>query len=166
MQILTDRKYNEIPEDILDKAKEKGTAIHFAAEVYNKTGYIGIDKEYEGYINAYIKWIKDFNINRKQIQSEIKFYNEILGYAGTIDMIYQKNIIIDIKTTYELDLDSVEVQTSAYKNGINNKEEYNIKKCCVLRLKNDGNYEYIKLKDRYNIFLSCLTLYNFINKEK
>ena len=94
LQIITDKKYSEISESILDKAKEKGTAVHFAAEVYNKTGYIGIDKEYKGYLDAYIKWINDFNIDRKKIKSEMKVYNRALMYAGTIDMVYNDNCII------------------------------------------------------------------------
>lgn len=163
MKFVTDYKYSDVSESILEKAQDKGTAVHFAAEVYNKTGYIGIDKEYKGYLDAYIKWINDFNIDRTKIESEVKTYNRALNYAGTIDMIYNKNIIIDIKTTFQLDIDSVSVQTSAYRKAINNFD-YNVKDCYVLRLKNDGSYEYIKLEDKFNIFLACLTLYNFINK--
>ena len=163
MKFVTDYKYSIVPESILEQAQNKGTIVHFAAEVYNKTGYAGIDKQYKGYLDAYIKWINDFSIDRTKIESEVKTYNKGLNYAGTIDMIYNKDTIIDIKTTFQLDLDSVSVQTSAYKKAINNFG-YNVKDCYVLRLKSDGNYEYIKLKDRFNIFLACLTLYNFINK--
>lgn len=163
MKFVTDYKYNIVPESILENAQEKGTIVHFAAEVYNKTGYAGIDKQYKGYLDAYIKWINDFKIDRTKIESEVKTYNRALNYAGTIDMVYDKNTIIDIKTTFQLDLDSVSVQTSAYRKAINNFG-YNVKNCYVLRLKSDGNYEYIKLEDRFNIFLACLTLYNFINK--
>lgn len=164
MKFVTDCKYNNVPLDVLDKAKEKGTAVHFAVEVYNKTGFASIDKQYKGFLDAYIKWVKDFNIDRKKIQSEIKVYSKALRFAGTVDMIYDKKTIIDIKTTFQLDIDSVSVQTSAYKNALNNQEGYDIKSCYVLRLKEDGSYEYIKLQDRFNVFLSCLTIHNFINK--
>lgn len=165
MKFITDYKYNEVPEDILDKAKEKGTIVHFAAEVYNKTGFANIDERYKGYLDAYVKWVKDFNIDRKKIQSEVKTYNKALKYAGTVDLIYDKSTIIDIKTTFQLDIKSVTVQTSAYKNALNNLSDYDIKKCYVLRLKEDGTYEYIMLQDKFNVFLSCLTIYNYVNKE-
>lgn len=167
MEIITNNKYNNISEDILTNAQKKGTKIHFAAEIFNKTGYIGIEKKYEGYLAAYIKWINDYNIDRHKIESEIKTFNKTLNYAGTIDIIYNKNTIIDIKTISQLDLDTVSVQTSAYKRAINNfKEEgYNVKDCYVLRLKENGEYEYIKLNDNFNIFLCCLSLYNFMKKE-
>jgi hypothetical protein len=163
MKFVTDYKYSIVPDSILENAQEKGTTVHFAVEVFNKTGFKGIDNKYKGYLDAYIKWINDFHIDRTKIESEVKTYNKGLNYAGTVDMIYNKDTIIDIKTTFQLDLDSVSVQTAAYKKALNNFD-YKIKDCYVLRLKNDGNYEYIKLQDRFNIFLACLTLYNFINK--
>lgn len=166
MQFVTDCKYGMIPETVLENAQNKGKKIHFAIEIYNKTNYLGIDKENKGYIEAYIKWLNDFKIDKSKIQSEVKTYNNALNYAGTVDLIYNKEIVIDIKTTAELDIDIVAVQTTAYKNALNNFKElgYDIKECYVLRLKKDGNYEYIKLQDKFNVFLACLTLYNFVRK--
>ena len=162
ISFITNTKYDTIPDSVLEQAQDKGTTIHFAAEVYNKTGYIGIDKEYEGFLNAYVKWINDYKIDRHKIQSELKTYNKTLNYAGTIDIVYDKKTIIDIKTTAELDLKSVAVQTSAYRIAVNQEKGYDVKDCYVLRLKKDGSYEYVKLQDKFNIFLSCLTLYNYV----
>lgn len=167
MQFITDCKYGTIPESVLENAREKGKKVHFAIEVYNKTNYLGLDEENRGYVEAYIKWLKDFKIDKAKLQSEVKTYNNALNYAGTVDLIYDKQTVIDIKTTAELDIKNVAVQTTAYKNALNNFKDlgYNIKECYVLRLKKNGTYEYIKLQDKFNIFLACLTLYNFVGKE-
>ena len=161
MKFITDRKYDSVSESILDVAKEKGTEVHLACEVYNKTGYAGISSEYQGYLDAYIKWVKDNNIDRTKIESEIITYNKILKYAGTVDMIYDRNIVIDIKTCSDLDVKTTAVQTSAYREALKLKGYDNLKECYILWLGKDGNYKYVKLEDKFNVFLSCLTLYNF-----
>ena len=56
MKFVTDYKYSIVPDSILENAQEKGTIVHFAAEVFNKTGFKGIDSQYKGYLDAYIKW--------------------------------------------------------------------------------------------------------------
>lgn len=165
MRFITDRKYETVSYSILDNAKEKGTEVHFACEVYNKTGYVGISDEYKGYIEAYMKWIKDYNIDRTKIESEVKTYCKGLNYAGTIDMIYDKNTLIDIKTCSNIYSNTTAVQTSAYKYSINNQDKsYKIEDTYILWLSNNGNYKYVKLKDEFNVFLSCLNLYNFCKK--
>lgn len=161
MKFITDRKYDGVTESILDIAKEKGTAVHMSCEVYNKTGYVGIDEEYAGYLDAYMKWIKDNNIDRTKIESEIMTYNKILKYAGTVDMIYDKQIIIDLKTCSECDTKTTAVQISAYREALKLRGYDNLKEAYILWLGKDGNYKYVKLEDKFNIFLACLTLNNF-----
>lgn len=163
MTFLTDRKYETVTESILDIAKDKGTKVHLACELYNKTGYIGIEKEFKGYIEAYIKWIKDYNIDRDKIESEVKACERVLRYAGTVDMIYDKRIVIDIKTCAELDTKTTSVQTSAYREMLRYNGYRNISECYILWLGKDGNYKYVKLDNNFNVFLCCLTLYNFYN---
>lgn len=163
MKFITDRKYETVTEKILDVAKEKGTQVHLACEVYNKTGYIGIDKEYKGYLDAYIKWIKENNIDREKIESEVITYNAILSYAGTVDMIYDKKTVIDIKTCQDLDEKTTSVQTSAYIEALKLHGYDHIKEAYILWLSKDGKYKYVKLENKFNVFLSCLTLYNFCN---
>ena len=161
MQFITDRKYENVTESILDIAKEKGTEVHESIEVYNKTGYAGISEEYKGYLDAYIKWIKDYQIDRTKLESEVKVCNKILQYAGTVDIIYNKENIIDIKTCSELDTKTTSVQISAYKEALKLNGYDKLKEHYILWLNKDGKYKYVKLEDKFNIFLACLTLNNF-----
>ena len=163
MKFITDRKYETVTDSILDIAKEKGTQVHMACEVYNKTGYAGINEEYKGYLTAYMKWIKDYKVDRTKIESEVMVCNKILRYAGTVDLIYDKHTIIDVKTCSELDVKTTAVQTSAYREALKLKGYDNLKEMYILWLGKDGNYKYVKLDDKFNVFLSCLTLYNFCN---
>ena len=47
MKFVTDYKYSIVPDSILENAQEKGTTVHFAVEVFNKTGFKGIDNKYK-----------------------------------------------------------------------------------------------------------------------
>lgn len=161
MRFITDRKYEPVTESILDIAKNKGTQVHMACEVYNKTGYVGIEDEYKGYLEAYMKWVKDNGIDRTKLESEIKLYHKVLNYAGTIDMIYDKKSIIDIKTCHDIDTKTTSVQTSAYREMAKCNGYDAISDCYILWLSKNGDYKYVKLDNNFNVFLSCLALYNF-----
>lgn len=166
MEVMTKQKYDTVNEDIMEQARKKGTAVHFAIELYNKTGYIGIEDCYKGYLDAYQEWVKNHNINRLLIQSETQTYSKGLWYSGTIDLIYNNQIIIDIKTTSELDIKSCAVQLSAYQKALESQnKDISIKDRYILWLKQDGTYKFIKLEDKFNIFLSCLQIYNYIKED-
>ena len=100
----------------------------------------------------------------KEIKSEVQVYHKILNYAGTIDMLItntqEKHILVDIKTTSELNMKYVSLQLSAYKEALA-QQGIKTEKMYVLWLKKDGAYEYIEVPDKKNIFMYSLLLYNF-----
>ena len=53
---------NDISKYTLDKACERGTAIHKATEELDLNGKCDISPQYAEYLNAYVKFRKDFNI--------------------------------------------------------------------------------------------------------
>jgi hypothetical protein len=55
---------NDISKYVLDKACERGTAVHKATEELDKTGKCEISPEYVEYLNAYVKFRNDFNIKK------------------------------------------------------------------------------------------------------
>lgn len=155
---------DNIPISILDNASERGTAVHQAIEFYNKYKFANINEDYKGYFEAYQNWYKNNSFSFIEIKSETKVYHKILNYAGTIDMLItdtrEENILVDVKTTNELNMKYVTLQLSAYKEALAS-QGIKVKSMYVLWLKKDGTYEYKEVPDKKNIFMYSLLLYNF-----
>lgn len=155
---------DNIPTSILDNASERGTAVHQAIEFYNKYKFANINEEYKPYFEAYQDWYNKNSFPFIEVKSEIKVYHKVLNYAGTIDMLItdatEEKILVDIKTTNELNMKYVALQLSAYKDALVS-QGITVKAMFVLWLKKDGTYEYIEVPDKKNIFMYSLLLYNF-----
>ena len=155
---------DNIPTSILDNASERGTAVHQAIEFYNKYNFANISEEYKPYFEAYQDWYNKNKFPFIEVKSEIKVYHKVLNYAGTIDMLItdtmEKKVLVDIKTTNELNMKYVALQLSAYKDALAS-QGITVKAMYVLWLKKDGTYEYIEVPDKKNIFMYSLLLYNF-----
>lgn len=153
-----------IPTSILDNASERGTAVHQAIEFFNKYKFANIKEEYKEYFEAYKKWYKEHSFPFVEIKSEEQVYHKLLNYAGTIDMLIKdtagEHILVDIKTTNELNMKYVALQLSAYKEALLNNGIV-VKSMFVLWLKKDGTYEFKEVQDKKNIFMYSLLLYNF-----
>jgi hypothetical protein len=172
LEPLSKVEYETVSENVLDNAKKKGTEVHQAIEFYNKYKFANIRDEYKGYFEAYKKWLEEFERDYEitEIESEVRTYNKTLWYSGTVDMIVyvvEKNtgkcftFLIDTKTTAQLNINYVSVQTSGYKKALESNN-YKIDKLFVLHLKKDATHNFVELKDKFNIFLACLTIKNYI----
>ena len=155
---------DNIPTSILDNASERGTAVHQAIEFYNKYNFANISDEYRGYFEAYKHWRKQNTEYEVKIESELQVYHKIFNYAGTVDMLItntaNKHILVDIKTTNELNMKYVSLQLSAYKEALFS-EGIEVEGMYVLWLKKDGTYEYKEVPNNKNIFMYSLLLYNY-----
>lgn len=101
--------YAGVSSEVLNAKAERGTLIHKEIEDFNKSGAIGFTDEMDQY-KEYIK-SKDVEV----LESEHRVNNDIV--AGTVDLVlnYNGNIVVaDIKTTYQLHLESVKWQLSIY----------------------------------------------------
>ena len=108
-EVLFYNKYSSVSEDTLELAKKKGSLIHKEIEDYIKTGSTGFTTELQSFINI----VKDKKL--EYMKSEVKVHNKEI--AGTIDIVCKigdKNVIIDTKTTAELDKEYVSWQLSMY----------------------------------------------------
>ena len=142
--IFTD-KYNNIDEEILQKAAIKGRLIHKEIEDYIKRGALGFSDELYNFIS-----IKEENklIN---IKSEVIVHNSEI--AGTIDIIAKKggkgqqkeNILADIKTTYKLDKEYVSWQLSLYAYLYENMYNEKIDELYAIWLRDDKE-EFVKVE--------------------
>lgn len=110
-QTIFKDKYASVPDFVLQKAAEFGTAVHKAIET---SEWIGLDdKQYQVYMN-YLKLVKRENIE-PLVHEQVVSYN--YDFAGTFDMIANVNglnCLVDIKTTYHLDRDYLSWQLSLY----------------------------------------------------
>ncbi len=161
MRPLSSQAYKDIDREVLDRAASRGTAVHFAIELYSDTGYAEIDEEYKPYFEAYLQWERDY---RPQIiATEYRVYHPALWYAGTLDkiaVIKESNTLVDIKTTAVLSEWQVSVQLSAYEQAAK-AHGINIQKKAVLHLTKAG-YTYKEVDDSFDIFLACMKIQNFL----
>lgn len=139
---ISELEYEEIREDVLENASKRGTAIHFALELYNEFGVEEIDEEYRGYLEAYKSFLRTYHYqpihNERQVVSE-------LGYAGTVDCVAKVNgivTVVDYKTTSKLNPRKVGLQLAAYRQALK-EEGIDTELGAVLQLKKDGKYKFL-----------------------
>ena len=102
--------YAGVSTEVLQAKAERGTLIHKEIEDFNKSGAIGFTSE----MLQFKEYVEENNI--KVVASELQLHNDIV--AGTCDLILNYGngfyTIADIKTTYQLHLESVSWQLSIY----------------------------------------------------
>lgn len=179
---------NDISKYILDKACERGKAAHKATEDLDKTGKCEIFPEYVEYLNAYVKFRKDFNI-KDYLYVEKSLASEKMRFAGTLDRVYvidedfanavkkycKSNVsnylgclaIIDFKTSRSVKKQLAQIQLPAYSQLLNeNMSDNKVAFLGILHLKNDGKYKLTRYNDDISLFNSCLTLHNAFTKNR
>ena len=158
---------SKVPDDVLRRAQERGTAVHTACELYDrdKLDYASLDPVVWPYLEAWIKF-------KQQTGFLVKFSETIVysrhGYAGRLDRIGMMNntpAIIDIKTS-KIISQATGVQTAAYLNACHEMmitsfaKKY---KRFAIHLYDDGKYEiepYDSPQD-WPVFLAALQIYHY-----
>lgn len=104
--------YDDVDEETLRKAAERGTAIHKAIEDYEDEDVYGITPELLNYIE-----LKEAHHLKHEATEYIVTDGE--RYASAIDLIFTDEqggiVLADIKTTYEKHYDKVACQLSIYR---------------------------------------------------
>lgn len=159
--------YCGIPEKILERASERGTAVHLATELYDegRLDMGSLSDEILGYVMGWMKFKSDTGFQPEMI--EYRVYSKKHRYAGTLDrtgLINGKLAIIDVKTTAQF-YSAFGVQLGGYMNAYNEgtPAKDKVKTRWVVKLSPDGDYKLQQYKDRsdVSIFLNCLNLYNW-----
>ena len=104
---LLPNKYSNVPESILNKAKDKGREIHTACEMYNIFPTIWDDSIPE--LRQYVALLEKHKIVPHE--AEYLVSNEET-HATKIDMVDEDYNLYDIKTTYTLDKNYLSWQLS------------------------------------------------------
>lgn len=157
-----------VKEDVLEYRRVLGTAVHRATELYDQDDLDieSLDDRIRPYLDAWIKFKKDTQIVIEE--NELRLFHPIYRFAGTLDRvgkIGKDRALIDLKTG--LMYPSYGPQTAAYKSAYELQKKKKVQKRYTVQLKDDGNYrlEPMTDEDDWSVFLACLTLKNFKEKQ-
>lgn len=142
MKPLSDRHYKAIPEDVLRRAADRGTAVHNAIENWIKFGIVDIPSEYRGYFDGFREWWDKYR--PVVIGSELRLYHKLLRYAGTADLVCvigDELWIIDYKSTSVLSEMLLRVQLEAYAKALES-QGVKVARKGALHLRKDGTWDF------------------------
>lgn len=157
--------YAGVDEKVLERAAQRGTAVHEAIENYCKYGIEDIPPQLSAYFDAFLEWNRIFK--PKVIGSEIMMYHKILRYGGTIDVLAEVNeelTLIDVKTTSKLLEKSCGVQLEAYAQALASHDIF-IQRKRILHLMKNGKWAYpefpAKDAERWRVLGALKTIYDY-----
>lgn len=155
--------YGDVQQYQLDNAANRGTAVHKACEVLDKFGVVDVQDDILPYMQAYVKFRKEHNIEWQKI--EWAAHHPVDKVAGTVDrvgILDGDSSILDIKTTYSIDRKHKILYTSQltwYKR-ICESNGISVNNLFILQLKKDATYKLIPIEANNDLALACLTLHN------
>lgn len=156
--------YSMIPQDVLQAASRRGTAVHSAVELLDRgeLDRSSIDPRLEGYIVAYERFLLESQFVPGHIEHRV--FNELHRYAGTLDrtgMLGGTLTVLDFKTG--LVLPGHAVQLAAYANCLVMPRRF---RRIALQLCGDGTYRVHEyplgtMSRDIDLFLAALACHNF-----
>lgn len=170
MKPLSSAHYEKIDEEVLNKAAERGTAVHEAVENYLLFGVEDIESDWKGYFNGFKAWIDQHNI--ESIATEYRVYHKFLVYAGTADCpcyVNGKPTIIDWKTTSVISKMLTRVQLEAYAKAF---ESHGIEfeQKIIVQATKDGKFREIVYPkndiESWKVFGELLDIHRYIQSNK
>ena len=165
-RFLSREVYGEADPIALDRAAEKGTAVHDALQTLDEKGEVEVPSEYDGYIAAYLKFRAEHDVEWR----EIEWMVHTDKYAGRIDRygyVDGKPCIVDFKTTSRITKAHEVLYTAAqnlYQEAICFTKPVDM--LYVLQLKSDGTYKLISLSYDTDLAAACLIMHNAFAKTK
>lgn len=172
---ITANHYGEINSAVLEMAARRGTAVHEATELIDLGTMPDDDPEIDGYINAYLDFMLDYEPKWKYI--EWIGFEENYGYCGTIDRagwVGNEFWVLDIKTTASPTKENYIAtccQTKAYAMML---ESIYLCKRKILYLRKDGSYRLVDCEEKENelgldsfyLFTNLCKVKTYINSVK
>lgn len=176
LSFLSNYKYKNIPRHILDRAAERGKAIHLAIEVFCKTGVKmslddSIHKDASKYFGGFLKWFKKEGKKFLLVGNEYSAFSKSLDCAGTIDIIVEPTDdmgfvdIIDVKNTSSPDKKLVSLQLAGYKMLLL-QSGVRVRNCWELLLKPTEDYEFILIEPEIDKFYELNEIINWYSKKE
>lgn len=166
MKPLSDARYSNVDERTLNKAADKGTAVHNAIENWIKFDIEDVPEIFVGYFEAFKKWWGESQ--PEVVGSEIRVCHKVMRYAGTVDLVAYiggRLTLVDYKSTAVISDMTCGVQLEAYSRAL---EDMGVKveRKLILHLKSNGKYtvhEYPERDNaRWNVFASLKIVHDYI----
>jgi len=156
--------YGYVDKELLDYAKELGTAVHLATELYDNDDLDvqSVELSIVPYLEAWINFRNETGF--EPITIEQRIFNKRYYYAGQLDrtgILFDDLCLVDIKSGAPMPY--VGPQTAAYTEAHNYRNKEKIKKRYVVYLMNTGLYRLVSLDDKsdFSVFLSFLQIHNW-----
>lgn len=170
MKPLSSAHYEKIDEETLNKAAERGTAVHEAVESYLLFGVEDINPCWQGYFNGFKEWIDSNDV--VPVATEYRIYHKALAYAGTADCpcyVNGKLTIVDWKTTSVISKMLTRVQLEAYAKAF---ESHGIKfeQKIIVQATKDGKFREVVYGandiESWKVFGELLDIHRYIKNNK
>lgn len=158
--------YKEAPIWQLEAAADRGTKVHAATEVLDKTGQAEIDDDYLPYLQAYAKFRQEHDVHWELI--EYADYHPELRYAGTIDrygLVDGIKTLMDIKTTYTVYRSLCGASLNLYRLTLEARGKQ-VERMLILHLRKDGTYRTVWIDIDDSVPMALITLHNTLKKKR
>ena len=156
--------FSTIPEDILERSANFGTAVHLATTLWdqNDLDMDSLDPAIVPYLEAWKRFCDETKITFEAI--EIQIVSEKYRYAGTLDRIgflNKRATVIDIKTGVVNP--TIGVQLAGYLVAWNETHVLKVTRRASVSLRKDGSYrlDFWDDKSDWATFLSLLQIHNW-----
>ena len=155
--------YGDVGQFNLDRAADRGTAVHKATELLDKYGTAEIDEDISPYLKAYIAFRKEHKCEWQKIEYATHHPENL--YAGTLDRVGTvdgKLVVLDIKTSSTIQKPLYTAQLNLYRKMLPDP----IEQLVILHLKKDGTYKLIDIPVDDTLADACVTMHEALKKKK
>ena len=155
--------YGDVGQFNLDRAADRGTAVHKATELLDKYGTAEIDEDISPYLKAYIAFRKEHKCEWQKIEYATHHPENL--YAGTLDRVGTvdgKLVVLDIKTSSTIQKPLYTAQLNLYRKMLPDP----IEQLVILHLKKDGTYKLIDIPIEDALADACITMHEALKKKK
>lgn len=167
MKPLSNAFYRDIDPGILERAAQRGTAVHNACENFALYGIEDICPAYAGYFAGFLRWWEENN--PVVLATENRVYHKILRYAGTSDLVCLLDdlvTMIDYKTSAQVNTKLCAIQMESYDRA-HESHGFKIDRRIILHLGKNGTakpVEFCRNAKNWSVFSSLLTIHNYMNE--
>lgn len=165
LRFLSREVYGEIDKYILDRAAERGTAVHSATQALDENGTVDVTDDIAGYVEAYAKFRHEHDVGWEYIEKPIA-EPEML-FAGTIDragMVDGEKAILDIKSNAVVKKTLVKAQLNGYAK-LTATIGFVPERLYCLQLIKDGRYRLYDTKIDDMEFMACYALHQAMKRK-
>lgn len=150
MSVKFGDKYDRVPPQVLENARQRGKEIHKAIEEYIENNVE--NEKHKEVISDFRYILHNYSLEVVNVETPLVVFddNNVPVCAGRLDLIVKDSNgdlgIADIKTTSKLDIDYLEYQLNLYKMGYEKTYQQDIKFLSAIWLRKDKRkYEKIKV---------------------